>query len=251
MKRLLAWVIVLAGGYLIFFSGSATKKIGSKKVTIEIATPQGTVRGSSVFELTHSNAPWWYPSAVRGAFGIKGEAPYADLGDGRYVFMLLHDQFWQKRMVAYLISERDRDASSYDNTPIFVTFDNIEDVNSIRAVDRNALHLAFGAGYRLAGLTVTETKEPATQGTLAKKFPALHMAMMPSPADQTPPPSKQKLPFKGTSEEWYASLSPEEKRLARWHPSASTAEKKSAGLEPFRKDLRRIDWGAFDAIPRR
>jgi hypothetical protein len=215
IKSLLTCTVLLGGLYLLVFGGSSTKDLGARKVTIEIATPQGTVHGSSVFELTNNTAPWWYPSAVKGNTGIKGEAPYADLGRGRYVFMLLQDHLYGKSMVSYLI-ERDRGGANphYDNTPIFVTFDNIEDVNSIRALNRDALDATFGSGYRLASLTVTKTKERATQGTLAKKFPALHSAMLAQPAQR---------------------------------PTANPTPGK---FEPFRPDLRRIGWGAFDAIPR-
>jgi hypothetical protein len=219
MKRLLlAWVIVLAGGYLLVFGGSSTKNLGSKKVAIEIATPQGTVRGSSVFDLTHSTAPWWYPSAVTSSTGIKGEAPYADLGSGRYVFMLLHDHLYQKTMVSWLI-ERSRGGanSPYDYTPMFVTFDNIEDATSVREVDRNALDRTFGPGYRLVSLTVTDTREHATQGMLAKKFPALHSALLQPGLERKLTPKTPTTPGQ---------------------------------LEPFQPDIRRIDWGSFDSIPR-
>lgn len=208
-KRLLAWVIVLAVGYLIVFGGSSEKSLGGKKVTIEIATPQGTVRGSSVFELTHSTAPWWYPSAVTGATSIKGEVPYADLGRGQYVFMLLNDLDHSDRteMVSYLTRNRGGD-SPHGDSPIFVTFDNVEDANSIRQVDRNGLDRTFGPGYRLVSAVVTDTQERATRGTLAKRFPALHSTLM--------EPASKRLPARDK-------------------------------LEPYRRDLRRLTWRAFEA----
>jgi hypothetical protein len=247
IKRFLLWVAVLGGGYLIFFGGTAEKKLGARKVTLEMGTPKGTVRGSSVFELSHSNAPWWYPSEMRGAYHIKGEAPFVDLGGGRYVFMLLHDNYSQDRsMLQYLLTEIKRGStnSRYGDTPKLVTFDNIEDAYSIREVDRNALDRTLGPGYGLVTMTLTDTRERATQGTLAKKFPALHSAMMPPPAP-TPSPTPTKKPPFSTREEWYASLSPEQKRSVRWYrPEGASME-----LETPPKQLK-ISWGAFDAHPR-
>jgi hypothetical protein len=236
MKRFLVGLLVLGGGYLIFFGGSSEKNLGSKKVTLEIATPQGTVRGSSVFELTHSDAPWWYPSAVTGAFGIKGEAPYVDLGSGRYVFMLLHNNYSQwKSMLQYLVAERERGStnSRYGDTPILVTFDNIEDANSVREVDRNALDRTLGPGYGPVSMTMTDTKERATHGTLAKRFPALHSAMTAPP----PPPPPTKFAW-------------EREREKRERDAAGDITPTPQKPEPVRPNSPRISWGAFDAHPR-
>lgn len=208
-KRFLAWVVVLAVGYLIVFGGSSETSLGAKKVTIDITTPQGTVRGSSVFELTRSTAPWWYPAAVTSATSIKGEVPYADLGGGHYVFMLLNDLDYsgRKAMVSYLQTNRGGD-SPHGDSPIFVTFDNVEDANSIRQVDRNDLDRTFGPGYRLVSAMVTDTQERATRGTLARRFPALHSTLMEPVSKRLPPRDK---------------------------------------MEPYRRDLRRLTWRAFEA----
>jgi len=233
IKRFLIGLLLLAGAYLLFFGGSENKELGSKKVTLEIETPQGLLRGSSVFDLTHSHAPWWYPSAVTGAFGIRGEAPYVDLGGGRYVFMLLQDDYGlSKTIQQYLIREREAGSknSRYGDTPILVTFDNIEDATSVREVDRNVPSRTLGPGYGPVSMTLEDTRARATQGTLAKKFPALHAALTATP----PPQPRAKYPWEVEREK--------KAREASGDTSPLPAPQKSKSARP---NVPRISWGAF------
>lgn len=234
--RLLVGALGLAGVYLFFFGGMSAKNLGAKKVTLEMETPRGLVTGSSVFELTYSTAPWWYPSAVTGAYGIKGEAPYVDLGGERYVFMLLHNNYSEVNGIKqYLIREHKAGSknSRYGDMPILVTFDNIEDANSVREVDRNAVDRALGPGYGPVTMTLTDTREHATQGALAKKFPALHSAMTAPPPP--PPPTKPA---------W------QRERENRNRDAAGDTTLAPQEPVPVRPKPARISWGAFVSHPR-
>ncbi|WFU80169.1 hypothetical protein QA645_37670 [Bradyrhizobium sp. CIAT3101] len=109
---------------------------------------------------------------------------------------------------------------------MLVTFDNIEDANSVREVDRNALDRTPGPGYGPVAMTLTDTSERATQGTLAKKFPALHAAMT---APRSPPP-----PAKPA---WQREREKKERDAAGDIPP--TPQKPDA----VRHNVLRIDWG--------
>jgi hypothetical protein len=149
--------------------------------------------------------------------------------------MLLHNNYsHDKSMLQYLITEINRGStnSRYGDTPILVTFDNIEDVNSVREVDRNAVGRTLGPGYGPVSMTLTAAKERATQGTLAKKFPALHSALT-APPPPPPPPTPA----------WKRER---EKKEQDAEAIAPTTRK----LEPVRPPSPRISWGAFDAHPR-
>ena len=56
IRRLLIWLLVLGGGYLLVFGGSSTSSPVRRRIAVEVATPQGTKRGASVIELVHSHA---------------------------------------------------------------------------------------------------------------------------------------------------------------------------------------------------
>lgn len=176
VRRLVIWLLVLGGGYLLVFGGSSTSKPVRKKIAIEVATPRGPVRGASVIELVTSHAPWWYPSAVKSATGATGEAPYADLGNRRYVFVTINNQLDERPIAEYLTPDALRSDGSFapDRAPMLVTFDDIDDPNTIRKLEPGTLERVFGQGYRLVSLTATDTSDPPTNGALARKFPALH-----------------------------------------------------------------------------
>ncbi|WP_338827344.1 hypothetical protein [Bradyrhizobium sp. 27S5] len=193
VRRLVIWLLALGGGYLLVFGGSSTSKPIRKKISIEVATPSGTARGASVIEMVHSHAPWWYPAAVKGATSERGEAPYADLGGRRYVFVTINNQLDERPISGSLLPESIQADGSFqpNRTPMIVTFGDIEDPNTIRKLEPGAFERAFGSGYRLVSLTATDTQDPPTNGTLARTFPVLHRQLS-MPAQQRVPQPYQR-----------------------------------------------------------
>ena len=176
LKTVLALLAVLAGGYLLVNGGAYTSGPVRKKIEIEVATPHGMARGSSV-EVRSSRAPWWFPTGTgnRNSVGFWGEAPYVDLGEGRYLFVAVNDQ----RNARPIFEDLTRSALSADGhfapdrTPLLLTFADIDDVKTVRQVRPEALDDAFGPGFRLVSLTATPTHDRPTKGTLMAKFPRL------------------------------------------------------------------------------
>ncbi len=179
-RRLVIWLLVLGGGYLLVFGGSSSSKPTRKRVAIEVATPHGTARGASVIEMVNNHAPWWYPAAVTSTTWQTGEAPHVDLGSRRHVFLPLHYPLDGMPLWSYLRPDVVRPDGSFPpgRTPTLVTFDDIDDPNTIRKVDPGAFEQTFGSGYHLVSLTVTDTRDPPSSGTLAAKFPVLHRQLV-------------------------------------------------------------------------
>lgn len=60
------------------------------ELTIEVETPGGMRRGSSIIEaVIHRTVPFWGDNGVH--LQLHGEAPAVELPDGRMLFALLHD----------------------------------------------------------------------------------------------------------------------------------------------------------------
>src|SRR3569623_8926 len=93
LRTVLVCLALLAGGYLLVNGGAYTSGPDRKKLEIEVATPHGVARGASVIEARHSRAPWWFPTGTgnRNSAGFTGEAPYAEIGVGRYLFVAVND----------------------------------------------------------------------------------------------------------------------------------------------------------------
>lgn len=171
---------ILVMGYFLF--GDTSGRPIRKKITIEIATPGGTAKGASVIELKYSRAPWWYPTGTgnRNSVGVRAEAPYVELGAGRYIFVALNDQLHQAPIWEYLHPvDLSADGSfKRGHAPMLITFSDINDPATIRQVDPGALDATFGPGFRLRALRATDTSDHATQGVLERKFSGLRRALM-------------------------------------------------------------------------
>jgi hypothetical protein len=184
--RILLILAVLILAFLVVSGGGYTSAPKRKKILLQVETPHGLVEGASVIELRNSRAPWWYPTGTGNRNGLaqRGEAPYVDLGSGRYLFVALNNQINERPIKLYL-DERGLDADGSfkpDSVPLLVTYGDITSPSTVRKVEPDGLESVFGPGYRLRSLTATDTSERATRGTLASKFPALHRELQLPPA---------------------------------------------------------------------
>ena len=190
LKIALACLAVLAGGYLLVNGGAYTSGPVRKKIEIEVATPHGMAHGSSVIEVRHSRAPWWFPTGTgnRNSVGFWGEAPYVDLGDGRYLFVAVNNPRNATPIYEHFTRSALRPDGHFapDRTPLLVTFGDIDDVKTAREVRPEALDAAFGPGFQLVSLTAIPTHDRPTKGTLATKFPSLFQGLNIPPLQRSP-----------------------------------------------------------------
>lgn len=185
-QKLLIFVGVIAALYVIY---KIIYPIYSwnQKLTVEVETPEGIVSGSSVVKFTFENT-------IRiGSIGgsnssVEGEATIVALPEGRFLFVLLGRPGAMaevsykeailgnpdarikdiKRYHSKIEDIRERvplDRSSY---PLFVTFDDINDLTSVRVVDPNDLTATFGEGYGLKHITIEVVDENVTNGEIKK-----------------------------------------------------------------------------------
>lgn len=161
-----------------------------QKMMVSVMTPDGLKSGSAVVSVNVYDRPsWWGLGDFRGAgtSSLSGEAVTVDLGNGRYLFALLSNYSHetaretfiskeeQPRTKAQVIAVYDRLEKmrgsrelARENYPLLVTFDDIQDPETVRRVDPSNLSASFGPGYRLNAITLSITDEPVTEGRVEK-----------------------------------------------------------------------------------
>lgn len=177
-SAVLVTLIVAAG-----CSGSAVKRQPSPsdidtnfELTVEVSTPKGMRAASSLIYVMREVAPpawcsWMCPPVDK--TGFRGEAPMVDLPNGRKLFVLFtripsetgpenwlgysyavkseleHGQSPNKNPEKDLDGDGLADLPSYSPMPYLVTFRDLRDPATIKAVDPRDLAATFGPGYRL------------------------------------------------------------------------------------------------------
>ena len=157
--------------------------------TVTVDTPQGEVRASTVSKVKyfHSYGSLVLPDARGFGGGVaQGEATVVDLGNGRYLFVLIGNDTAQLReahRAAYDAARKGNDnwvpywmaALKQQTTPrpvppkfypLLVTFGDVSDPASVMRVDPADLAATFGAGYALREITLEVTDEPVTEGVV-------------------------------------------------------------------------------------
>lgn len=152
------------------------------RMIVEVDTPEGLRRGSSVYQVTAYNTGEFLPEAAKRNWYVKGEAVAVDLPGGQTLFALMKpkarwDSLAQVSMGALdpafnndivqsaaRISEG-RNARSMglvkpEDYPVLVRFRNIRDPNSVEEVDPKNLAKSFGQGVRLKSVTIQITQDP-------------------------------------------------------------------------------------------
>ena len=182
------------------------------RLKVEIDTPSGLRTGSSVIEVeTAISSGLPTPGVVQTRY--RGEAVEIDLGEAGTVFALLvskqradwagslmyllapavaysgEDQF-ERRFGKMLNMQREvtlpqnYSASKYQRAstgvPMFVTFEDLSDPNSVREVNPEDLSATFGDGYSLRRITVQMTDAPVTVGIVDRLgwLPELYPGML-------------------------------------------------------------------------
>lgn len=190
------FILVGAAGFCSLVSG-CDSLIGVTyryRLTVEVDSPQGMRRGSSVDEVTA-----WEGIAIPGpeAGGFharfRGEAVAVDLPGKQTLFILLDNVEYlllssykpylprisdpydrmraakKLRVVATVPPSIDGGVNLY---PRFVRFHNLNDPKSVELVDPDNLAASFGEGVRLRRLTVQATDD-GISNTIGKRLPWL------------------------------------------------------------------------------
>jgi hypothetical protein len=187
MRTAVLLIVVLVVAFALV-RGDRRDNISRKKIIIEVETPHGLARGESVVEFRPFSVPWWYPVGGNRGGGLsqRGEAAYADLGNGRMVFVALDNQLNQRPIKSILSSGNLMIDGSFrpGTAPMLVTFGDIADATTVSEVGPDSFSITFGPGFRLRRLIAVDTSEGATQGTLAAKFPDLREGLRRAPAQR-------------------------------------------------------------------
>lgn len=181
------------------------------RLTIEIETPQGIVKGSAVQEMVHGSKIWLLPGGDSFNIDGYGEAVVVDLPHGT-LFVLLRPcpETVLEMALRYGVVKPSIDVASVEHWPTtrpqlfralsyyratvtvpysaisdfvdpwdvkvfnlsFATFDNRNDPKSIRILDPQKLDREFGPGIRLSRIIFQSTDEPLTT-TIEARLPWL------------------------------------------------------------------------------
>lgn len=191
MARILqaAWLVLAASllsgcGLLDTFTDAEYRF----RMTVEVETPEGVKRGSSVYEITAGLRTKILPDARGSEVTSKGEAVAVDIAPGQTLFALLKNgtptgtmaelsmatldpQFASHRKMVDTAEElQARDPGGFtavvdpDFYPMLVTFGDLDDPTSVARVDPGDLAATFGQGVRLKRITVELTDVPVTTG---------------------------------------------------------------------------------------
>jgi hypothetical protein len=112
-----------------------------------------------------------------GGCTAKGEAVVVDLPGKKPLFLLFKGPHGDVSSDAYALTEGRRQgpwALSLAQMPQMVTFDNLLDPKSVKAVHPDALEDALGAGVQLKSVVVKNTFFFATRGKLKKYIPWIY-----------------------------------------------------------------------------
>ena len=186
MKIFGAIVVVIGLAGLIYWLSFSTVS-WHQKISIEVETPKGVVSASSVTRVVKAEKGGVLaPPEARGVSSkLTGEAVVANLGNGKYLFVLLGNgnsiaqkvfskeagtktqpfikwPQWAKNIAS---ASGAREISG-PNRPLFVTFTDINDPKTVKRVSPYNLEASFGAGYSLKSITLEITDEPVTQGVV-------------------------------------------------------------------------------------
>jgi hypothetical protein len=183
--RMMQLVLALAS-LAAFFALSACSVLDSSptyrfRMIVEVDTPQGVKRGTSVYQVTAENRFAPLPEEASRAWWVKGEATMVDLPNGQTLFALLKPELTRMSMRALdpefkgdIVESAGRITSGEgvrspstveaDNYPMLVIFGDLDDPTSVLEVDPADLVASFGEGYRLKMIAIELTADEVTTG---------------------------------------------------------------------------------------
>ena len=188
MNKLLGYLVFIVGAsFAIWFVWTAVTQLTPyawrQKLTLVVETPDGIKTGSAVTEVTWTKnhffkdgGAWWTK--------VVGEAAFVELGEGKYVFATINNDF-DPRMAPKLVSNnpyRESFDEIYrrvqnvtkptpiqpDDYPLLVTFEDIEDPASVTKVTSENFEELFGDGYALKEINLVTTTNTITNGHVTK-----------------------------------------------------------------------------------
>jgi hypothetical protein len=192
--RFVPWLIVLFFGFQLANCSFIWPYKWRQKIIVTVDTPNGEKVGSAVSSV---EAGTGFSAGAGGTTGSihshKGEASVVDLGNGKYLFVLIDYNSTQAAAFAFDFGfeykgrretldefgarmQRSTGQSAVlpaEKYPLMVTFDDVNDPKSVREVKPDDLASVFGAGYRLKGINVQITDEDVTVGAVEKILPTL------------------------------------------------------------------------------
>jgi len=180
-------ILILAVMGLGYFVITYPTYLWNQKLTVEVETPNGLVRGSSVVGVKVVNHfTFGLTQLSRITHSWRGEAVLVEIGDNQHLFALLGHPAHEARATFKTSILDDPDARrptfSYAKLarlrqtapvprkryPLLVTFTDINDPSSVQRVDPDDLAAHFGAGVKLKAITLEITNEPVTRGQIEK-----------------------------------------------------------------------------------
>jgi hypothetical protein len=180
VSKLAALRFIALLAVLCFLSACGETHSWREKTIIEIETPNGTVTGGSVAEVTVH----WFGSLEQAfsasavSAGKRGEAGVLELAPGKYLFALTLDPEAAraetmfalpqdpngKSVTARLETLRETRTVPAELYPRLVTFADVSDPKSVKLVDPSNLAAAFGPGFALKSVKLEVTDDNVTEG---------------------------------------------------------------------------------------
>jgi hypothetical protein len=147
------------------------------RLTIEVETPEGLKSGSSVIEAFQTEKAGWIPQSPGTFGGVRGEAVFVDLGNGKNIIALLargpNAEFvdvddlparalrrigpkWYQAAPQWTESAE----LTGNDVPTLVTFTDPSRPETARIVRPEDLEATFGPGFRFKGALIEMTRAP-------------------------------------------------------------------------------------------
>lgn len=161
----------------------------NQKVTIEVETPSGIRRASSVMHVKwEAGAPWIHGDAGSSRTRLTGETVAIEVAPSRYLFVLfrgmgpaIFHKLRERYESPYSMKEARNDILNLQDPVVLTVADNIRlatfgdmtKPETVRKVNPGDLITPFGYGYRFVSLSISVTDEPVTDGKIAKLLPWL------------------------------------------------------------------------------
>ena len=186
IRTILLVVVVFIGVSLGYCYVGLAQYIWHQKMTIEVEVNGQLYTGASVVKVTvQESEPLTKQLGYPLQFGATGEAAYVELPGNRYLFALLgggpsnsgpqtnalnifQDQLPRKGLERFAVLSTSRFKTEIPESqyPLLVTFTDLTDPTTVKAVDPENLAATFGPGVSLKRLTLEITDEPVTEGKI-------------------------------------------------------------------------------------
>ena len=186
LKILLIGGLIVVGGTLAYCYVGLAQYTWHQKMTIEVEVNGQLYTGASVVKVTvQESEPLTKQLGYPLQFGATGETAFVELPGNRYLFALLgggpsnsgpqtnavnifEDRLPQRGIERFALLSKSRFKTEIPESqyPLLVTFTDLTDPTTVKAVDPENLAATFGPGVSLKRLTLEITDEPVTEGKI-------------------------------------------------------------------------------------